>query len=540
MKARFLAFIVVLIWCGGPHGMQAADRELRWDALDVDARLDADGVLDVIERHTMVFTGDWNGGERAFNVRPRQRLEFLGVERLDPIAGGVLPLRQAVVPNNVDEFSWSDSRTLRWRSRLPSDPPFANTRLIYVLHYKLSGVLEKKDQQYRIDHDFAFPNRPGSIARFSLGLILDPVWRPLSAVRDRYTAGPLKPGQSFVLTIPLHYSGTGTPIAIDDRRPVEIVGAVIAILGGITFIVIGFLARERSLGRFAPLKTDIDGAWIEKHILANPAEVVGPAWDGRIGTPEVVALISRMTAEGKLESEVEGKYSMLLRLKVDRSTLVGQERALVDGLFFDHSTETSTKAVQQHYKSSGFNPATVITPELQKHVKKVLPPGEIRVRGLVSGALFFVGAALLVGTGYQEPGWWGAVIVATFVIVFLCLLLQIPGLLFKSRIDRPLSAAALLMTPALLLCLGTAAYLWRIPGTGEFELPWTMIGAITAWALCIANTSINSMKSRQGRDAIAFRKSLAAGRNLLSQGTGKVPSCHARRLVSVVACVWAG
>ena len=47
-------------------------RELHWDALDVEAHLNADGVLEVIERHTMVFTGDWNGGERVFNVRPRQ------------------------------------------------------------------------------------------------------------------------------------------------------------------------------------------------------------------------------------------------------------------------------------------------------------------------------------------------------------------------------------------------------------------------------------------------------------------------------------
>ena len=63
--------------------MQAAERELHWDALDVEAHLDADGVLDVIERHTMVFTGDWNGGERVFNVRPRQKLEFLGLDRID-------------------------------------------------------------------------------------------------------------------------------------------------------------------------------------------------------------------------------------------------------------------------------------------------------------------------------------------------------------------------------------------------------------------------------------------------------------------------
>src|SRR5262249_50941943 len=65
-KARRLAlFISLVLSCISPRA-QAAQRELHWDALDVEAHLDADGVLDVIERHTMVFTGDWNGGERVF------------------------------------------------------------------------------------------------------------------------------------------------------------------------------------------------------------------------------------------------------------------------------------------------------------------------------------------------------------------------------------------------------------------------------------------------------------------------------------------
>ena len=76
--------------------------------------------------------------------------------------------------------------------------------------------------------------------------------------------------------------------------------------------------------------------------------MVGAAWDGRIGTSEVVALIARMTAEGKLESKVEGQDSMKLSLKVDRNRLKSHERALVDGLFFDNRTEMSTKEVQKH------------------------------------------------------------------------------------------------------------------------------------------------------------------------------------------------
>jgi Predicted membrane protein (DUF2207) len=403
-KARRLAlFVSLMLWCIAP-GAQAAERELRWDALYVEAHLDADGVLDVIERHTMVFTGDWNGGERVFNVRARQKLEFLGVQRIDAKTGSLQALQETAVPNNIDEFTWTDRRTLRWRSRLPSDPAFANTQLTYVLHYKLSGILLKADEQYRIDHDFAFPDRPGSIDRFTLNLDLDPVWQPLGKYQNRYTAGPLEPGESFVVNIPLRYSGSVEPAAIDTRRPPEIVVAVVAILGIFLLLVLVFLRRERSLGRLASVDPiGIDSAWIENNILTYAAEVVGAAWDGRIGTSEVVALIARMTAEGKLESKVEGLNSMRLSLKVDRDKLNGHERALVDGLFFGHRTETSTKEVRQHYKSRGFDPALVIKPQLDNQVKMVLPPGDTRVRHWASVVLYVAGLVLLAFSSYSEP-----------------------------------------------------------------------------------------------------------------------------------------
>ena len=361
------------------------------------ARLAADGVLDVTERHTMIFTGDWNGGERVFNVRPRQKLEFISLERIEENTGRTQALRETARPDAVDEYTWADRRTLRWRSRLPSDLPFANTRLTYLLHYKLSGILLKEDSQYRLDHDFAFPNRPGAILRFSLTLDLDPVWKPIGEIQTDYSAGPLAPGKSFILTVPLRNSGTLSPIAIDRGRPPEVLIATTAIVVIFALIVLGFAVREGNLGRFAAIDTAIiDTPWIEQNIVAHPAEVVGAAWDGRVGTPEVVALIARMTAEGKLESEVDGKDSMTLRLKVDRNKLDGHEQALVNGMFFNNVTVTSTKDVQRHYKNQGFNPAAVIRPELNKQVKQVLPSGNARVGYLPGIALFVAGLAFLI------------------------------------------------------------------------------------------------------------------------------------------------
>jgi len=510
---RLILFLSLTLWCIS-SGAQAQERELHWDALDVDAHLAADGVLDVVERHTMVFTGDWNGGERVFNVRARQKLEFLGLQRIDAKTGSLQALQETAVPNNVDEFTWTDRRTLRWRSRLPSDSPFSNTQLTYVLHYQLSGILLKEDEQYRIDHDFAFPDRSGAIERFTLNLDLDPVWQPLGKYQKRYSAGPLEPGESFVVNIPLHYSGSAAPTARDTRRPTGIVVGVMALLGGFALLVLAFLIRERSLGRLAPVDAiGIDSTWIENNILTYPAEVVGAAWDGRIGASEVVALIARMTAEGKLESKVEGPNSMRLSLKLDRNKLNGHERALVDGLFFGNRTETSTKEVRQHYKSSGFDPALVIKPHLDSHVKSVLPPGGRRARHWASVVLYVAGLLLLAWSSYSEPVLGGAAVAISMISLFLVAILQIPGWLFRSRIDWGLKAAALLLIPASVVTIGIAMFLWWYAGAGEVDLPWTMIGALTVLVLAISNASINGMKSRQSSAAIAFRKRLARGRS---------------------------
>src|SRR5262245_41021174 len=116
-----------------------AQRELHWDALQVTARLDSGGALHIVETHAMVFTGDWNGGERTFNIRPRQKLTFGAIYR-DTGARWQLLTEDADL-DSIDDYAWTDSKTLRWRSRLRSDPPFNKTSLRYELRYELSGIL---------------------------------------------------------------------------------------------------------------------------------------------------------------------------------------------------------------------------------------------------------------------------------------------------------------------------------------------------------------------------------------------------------------
>lgn len=513
-----------LVWlglCCLPPVSAIAQRELSWDSLEVTAHLDADGRLNVAEAQTIVFTGDWNGGERTFDIRPRQHLSFNGIFRAE--SGGWKALAEDSRLDDADEYGWADARTLRWRSRRPSDPPFAGTSIRYELRYVLSSILLKEGDRYRLDHDFAFPDRAGTIARFALRLTLDPAWQAMSEVRPLYTAVALAPGRSFVLDIPLLYTGTNIPSALDLTRPREVVAGVWIVLGATLLAVLWFFVREKSYGRFAPLMPQVDESWLREHILKYPAEVVAAAWDENVGSAEVVALIARLVGDGKLESSVgkgEGKRaSMTLRLKVDRTALEGHERTLVDKLFFDGRTETSTSIVRAHYRDKGFNPANEIQPALAAAVDATLPAGpsprRFKAIGLV---LFALGTGLILTKWFQGyPGAFGL----TLPMVVLAGIGWIAGHQFRAYLDWRRRQALVCLIPALTIAIGVALYLWFYAGRGAVELHPTTVLGIVAVALACIHSSINALKSRRSRQAIAFRKALTAGRAFFVAELGK-------------------
>ena len=114
--------------------------------------------------------------------------------------------------------------------------------------------------------------------------------------------------------------------------------------------------------------------WLSEHILKYPAEVIGAAWDESIGSGgggrADRADGQRGQAGQRGGREKAGGASMALSLKVDRTTLEGHERTLVDAAFFDGRTETSTELVKAHYLDQGFNPVNEIRPELEASVQR--------------------------------------------------------------------------------------------------------------------------------------------------------------------------
>ena len=71
-----------MLWCIAP-GVQAAERELHWDALTVEAHLEAGGCWKSSNGTPWYSQATGTAVNACLTSRPRQKLEFLGLERMD-------------------------------------------------------------------------------------------------------------------------------------------------------------------------------------------------------------------------------------------------------------------------------------------------------------------------------------------------------------------------------------------------------------------------------------------------------------------------
>lgn len=511
---RILFFCTVVLFCS-LHSIYPEEKTFRYRQLSVSALLDPEGVLHVSERQEMVFNGDWNGGERAFRVGLAQEFHLEGIDRVVP--GGVRPLTEGDL-SAVDSYKWINSTTLRWRSRLPNSPPFENTTIIYILRYTLSNILTRHGGEYLLDHDFAFPDRQARIDSFSASLELAPPWKSASPVVQVH-AGPLDPGQDYVLRLPLIWAKEGNPrgVLAGAAKPFRYacLATYVALLALIGFC---FFRRENSTGRFAPLlpPNEIDEAWINRHILLHPPEVVGAAWDGSVGSNEVAAVLARMQGEKKIQSRIDSGNSdrqtrpvLHLKLLVDRNRLEGYERKLAGMLFFD-GDGTDTEAIQLHYFNRGFDPAEAIRPELEKKVKALAggssePPKPSRAITifLVVCGLVLIGAA---GMFRKYELLIAAVPAAAAAVLYSISI--VAALFWQKRIARLAASSLGFLVPLALLAAGIS---WTIIAAPS-EMSALLLSGLAALSLGFVQSVLNAAKIRQGRERVQLRKRLASCR----------------------------
>jgi hypothetical protein len=411
---RALVFVLVCIFSGNPATAQT--KELHWQSLDVRAHLDADGALHVRETQAIVLDGDWNGGERRFSIRDGQRLRFERLIEKGASGNTIRELRRGDL-DHIGEFRWFDGRVLRWRTRMPDDPPFRDALRIYELDYVVAGVLLRQGGRYFLDHDFAFPDRSGIIEHLHGELTFDPSWRPLNTFEASFDVDSLPPGQGAVRSAALEYVGTGHPLAQGEVRAapgwIADLGCVILValvLAGAIVVI----RRERERGRFEPLDSpdSIDAAWLGENLLRYRPEDVGAAWDGDISTHEVMAILARMSQAGQLTSEVKPRgwwifktHVLHLKLLVAADSLPPTDRALARKLFFDGQT-TDTDRIRSHYRSRGFDPTAVIRKYVKPRAETIVGRDEARPSWYwkLSAGLIGAGVLLVAVGAFLEPG----------------------------------------------------------------------------------------------------------------------------------------
>lgn len=498
----------------------AQPKTLDWPNFVVRAQLDSTGTLHVQEQQTMRFTGDWNGGERRFDVRSGQRIQFRSLRRVDRETGDTITL-QAGETDVVDRYAFSDGDLLRWRSRLPSDPPFLDAEITYLLDYEYEGILTFASERYLLDHEFAFRDRTGVIEQFALTVDVDPRWEPQDEFAGQWSGVSLPPGEAFVVTVPFAWTGAGVPSGVwrGSSLPFRYgLGAVMLL--GIAWLVTRFLSTETKAGRFAPMVPHgtIDLAWLREHVFSLLPEVAGTVWDDKVDAPEVSATLARMVGEGKLKSRVESSgwkrfpvHVLHLTLLVDRDTIKGYERPLVDKLFAYGETQTDTNKLRKRYASTGFDPAGA----LQKPLRNALDAHPESGRKLELGplwrvplALALVAFVLFILGGVTRIEDAGAALAACAMSAPVYLFASTQAYFWRSRVASPMLHALRFLVPLAGLA---GAVIWLLV-TGRFALgPFALSGLV--FVVLAQFASVCSIaRARYTPERMLFRKRLASAR----------------------------
>lgn len=513
--------IILIIGAILVAGIDARAKSLHWSAIEVEAKLDSEGRLHVLETQTIVFDGDWNGGERIFRLGSGHELDVHGIRRIDPSTGTVIDLPKGNL-DRKDHYELIDSRTLRWRSRLPSEPPFRHQEIRYAIRYTLSNILIPHDSGlFTLDHDFAFTDRDGVIERFALELELDPAWQPVRSAPLTVAAGPLPPGRGYSMTLFLRHTGSGWPAGVyrGTARPVRVFWIAIIGLGCLSAGAL-YVGREKKSGRFAPLTPteQIDEAWLQEHLFRLLPEVAGAAWDEVTAAPEVAAVLARMVVEGKLQSEVERRGSIFsreilhLELRVPLDRLRGHEKTLIKALFREGATTTSTDEVRQRYKSSGFDPTAKIRGPVERAARLIgRRSGSAGARSeAVMGSLiagFLLAAALMALAVFQSSRNLMPLMISTGALLILFLFASVAAFFFRSRVDRLVVPAAFLGVFLLGGAVGTAWLLISVT-----VLNGAAVASLAVLLLAVVFSTLEIAHARDTPERIEARKRLASAR----------------------------
>jgi uncharacterized membrane protein YgcG len=517
-----LLFFIAVVF-GEPAAAQ--DRSLYWDAMTVHVQVDAQGMLHVTERQSIVFDGAWNGGERSFELRSWQSLSLQGIAEIDPQTQARTPLREDSDLDDVGDYRL-DGTVLRWRARSADDPPFANTTKTYEIAYSIAGTLFREGDHYVLEHDLAFPERSGTIRTFDATLELDPAWQG-DNVPTRWHEENLQPGEHVFAHASLRHVGVEQPTAVAREMAIPTTSGSpmlrYGLLGGmIVFMlaqIIALLRREKQHGRLEPPipLDEIDERWLRDNVFDRAPEVVGAAWDLDTAESEVAALLARLAQQGALKTEVRSTGSgwfkrdvMYMELLCERDRLAAHERELIDKLFIGGSRMTDTDKIRKHYSKSGFTPAEYIKKGIEAQLPMIFA-NRLAIplwARLTTAALLVAAIVTLVISMIGAPGIEAAVMPAVFVLFGLFVLSIVFAYLYRANVYE-LRGRMLRTLIGLGAMYGVVAFL-LLAGVVAL-IPLAMVG-VTLWALGLMNSVFNMMRVRERNESLQLRRKLSSAR----------------------------
>lgn len=277
--------------------------------------------------------------------------------------------------------------------------------------------------------------------------------------------------------------------------------------------------RERRLGRFEPLVPvdRIDRSWLEQNVFNVPPEIVGASWDKHISGPEVAAVIGRMVSEGKLNSWTSDNDAstreLHLQLLVPREELKGYERELVESLFPEGRSETSTTFLETYYQYEGFNPASLIRTALKARSDQLVADAEQPVPVFLRWpvlAILVAGTFVVIGFTVSTSPLGSPVVVQSLgFTTVLMIIAGAMGAVGRSAVDSTGSALRQLVAVMALNAMFLGALTLLITMSVAGLLAVHLIALVAA--LIVMRLSLMT----DSPERLALRKRLAAGRRYL-------------------------
>ncbi|HVG25922.1 MAG TPA: hypothetical protein VND45_17325 [Thermoanaerobaculia bacterium] len=463
-----------------------------WRAVDIDAHLQRDGSLHVRERQQIVFNGEPYAA-RSFLVRKHLWLELKGIRRIDE-QGREVALEETSV-DAADHYQRLRGEVYRWRA------PVDRGELTYVLDYTWHNTLVPVDAtHFRLDRQIGLTVPTDAL---TLRLDFDPVWNTPPIVEQRAN---LEAGERLTLERLMMYSGGTWPADIQRLTPWWLRALALLLYAvGAALLIRKFIRDERETGRFEPIAPQLD-----PELLRWKPEIAGAIWDARVGPPEVAATLARMSQEKKLATRVE-HGALLMDLLVPRDTLESYERYLVDALFVDGNS-TSMEVVKAHYERTGFDPSAVIRPRIEWELAQ-LPGwnGNVRRMNPIAHVLLFAAAgfALVVAGLLGHSGDFELAMSFGFTGSIVTALACVVGWRMSRAIDDYRSAFAI---PAVLAAIPLMMFAAGLLQPGSEHLGKPIVVMVPLWLLTMLHLILATLRIRQPREVIAYRRRIAAAR----------------------------